>query len=71
MTQWHRDGIAIDDSDLGDLAASNGEALYEFGGVRLRFTAETIARSAARPADRTAALLTLRQVDGSTGADPI
>ncbi len=71
MTQWYRDGIAIDDADLGDLAATDGEALCEFDGVRLRFTAETIARSPTRPADSTAALLTLRQVDGSPGADPI
>lgn len=73
MRQWSKDGIAIDDAKLDDLAASDCEALCEFCGVRFRFTAETILDQSWRLAagQGAAAVLTLRQIDGLPAADPI
>jgi hypothetical protein len=70
VRQWRRNGIPIDDGDLGDLASSDGEALCEFGGVRFRFTAETIERHPRQAAPRRAAavVLTLRQIGSPQGA---
>ncbi len=66
VRQWRRDGIPIDDEDLGDLASCDGEALCEFEGVRFRFTAESIAGHPVEPAPRhgNAVVLTLRQIGG-------
>jgi hypothetical protein len=73
VRRWSKDGIPIDDEELGDLAASDGEAFCELDGVRFRFTAATIERRPARPAPRhdAAVVLTLRQIDAPRAADPI
>ncbi len=73
MRQWRKDGIPITEADLGDLATSDGEAYCEFGGLRFRFTAETIGRQAWQPAPPpgAAAVLTLRQVGAPPASEPI
>jgi len=73
VRQWHKDGIAIDDVELGDLASSDCDALCELDGVRLRFTAETVAQQPWQPvaAHGAAVVLTLRQIDCPQAADPI
>jgi hypothetical protein len=73
VRQWYRDGLPIDERDLGDLAARDGEALCECGGLHFRFTAETIAGHPVQPAPRhsAAVVLTLRQIDRPQTADPI
>ncbi len=70
MRQWSRNGIPVDDDDLGDLASSDGEALCEFGDVRFRFTVETVERhrGQAAPGRGAAVVLTLRQIDSPRGA---
>jgi hypothetical protein len=73
VRQWRKNGIAIDDAELGDLAASDCEAVCELDGVRLRFTAETITARfwQCAVAQGAALVLTLRQIDSPRGADPI
>ena len=73
MGQWCRDGIAINEQDLGDLAAGDGETLCEFAGRHFRLTAETIERQPEHPAapGAAAAVLTLRQIDRPQAADAI
>ena len=73
MRQWRKDGIAIGDAELCNLAAHDCEAFCELNGVRLRFTAETIDRHPSRRYGRQAStmVLTLRQVGGPQIAGPI
>jgi hypothetical protein len=73
VRKWRKNGIAIDDAELGDLAASDCEAVFELDGVRLRFTAETIAARFWQSAvgQGAALVLTLRQIDSPPAADPI
>jgi hypothetical protein len=73
MRQWRKNGVPIDESDLCDLAANDGETLCELGGWRFRFTARTIRRQAAQLAPRhdAPAVFTLQQVDPTPSANPI
>ena len=73
MSQWRKDGHPIADEEIADLAFYDGEALCELGGVRFRFTVETIDAHVANPARQPAGavVLTLRQIDCPLVADPI
>jgi hypothetical protein len=73
MRQWRKNGVPIDEHDLCDLAANDGETLCELGGWRFRFTARTIRRQTSQPAPRhdAAAVFTLQQVEPTSSADPI
>ena len=73
MGKWRKDGRLIADEEIADLASYDGEALCELGGVRFRFTVETVDPHVANPAREPAAavVLTLRQIDCPLVADPI
>lgn len=70
MTQWHKDGLPIDDEDLADLALADIDILCEYAGTTFRFTAETVTgHSPRRPqAIARTAVLALREL-GAAGRD--
>ena len=70
MTQWHKDGIPLDDERLADLALTDTDILCEYAGTTFRFTAETVAGHPLRraPARGGTAVLALREL-GAPGRD--
>lgn len=72
VAEWHRNGILLRDGELDDLAMRDGESMLQLGALRFRFTAETIASRRDRAAGGgSAVVLTLRQIAGPRGVEPI
>ena len=71
VTQWHRNGIVLREGELGDLAMRDGESILQLGALGFRFTAETIESRHGAGGGGSAVVLTLRQITGPRGLEPI
>jgi len=72
VAEWRRDGIVLREGELDDLAMRDGETVLQLGASRFRFTAQTVAtRQGPSPGGGAAVVLTLRQIGGPHGLEPV